>query len=406
MTVLFGTAIRIAQAMGLNRLGPDSTKPTFDASALIDREVKKRIWLYLATQDWYATGTISAVTTPMIYPDQFNTPLPANCPETFEDTILWGKVNNLPLDFPTQTSYQIMSYKVARILHDFHSRTWSMEPLSREFLFEVLAADGKINTLMQELPEFLRPDAPLKPEWPPAVHAQRRMFKISVAHKLLVIHQSLFLQSFKDDLYTYTRQTCTKNAQTILREYSSGHDWEDETWAVPLHVTMAAAVFTCVLFDSPDPSFSADFLSTSPLQNRRDPISPKELLVKTRDKFSIRSSMRGGSMIIRCIEFTEQLLRLLEERGRSGPAERYGSVADMPSLIIERVGIAQDSSPSNSPDALAALRPERRLLRQDNSDMISGQWVPDLAKDIWGWHNGIHDTMDIGTITLDMGFFS
>ena len=335
MKVLFGTAIRIAQALGLDRLGPDQTEPVFDNQALIEREVEKRVWSYLCCQDWFGAGTVNGITTPTIFPIHMNTPMPANCPERLGDTILWGRINNLALEYATQSTYQIMMYKLAIIMQDFHMKTWDMQPDSKDFLFEVLTADGRINGLFDTAPIFLTRDLEPEDSRSPPERSQSRMFKMCVAHKLLVIHQALFLSSFKNEVYTYTRQSCLRHSKSILREYTSKPEWEDEAWSISLHVTMAAAVFSCIVFDSFEPCFPSDLQATPGILAD---VNARQLLLNTRDKFCRASAKRGGTMAVKCIELLEQLTRLLDEHRTFGGPVAGSDVSDIPSLIIARVG--------------------------------------------------------------------
>ena len=106
ISVLLSCGIRIAQSLGLHRLGPDSlSRPVEGISALrslVSREVNKRTWWFLIRQDWLQ---IPFLNTYSIHPTQFNTPMPRNC---FEDIHLMAQNNQIVEQEPetyTQSSY-------------------------------------------------------------------------------------------------------------------------------------------------------------------------------------------------------------------------------------------------------------------------------------------------------------
>lgn len=83
ISTLMGCAIRIAQSLGLHRLGPDKrASPTQSLEVdilkteLIDREISKRVWWFLIRQDWLQIPFMNTYT---IHATQFNTPKPRNC---------------------------------------------------------------------------------------------------------------------------------------------------------------------------------------------------------------------------------------------------------------------------------------------------------------------------------------
>lgn len=80
ISTLMGCAIRIAQSLGIHRLGSDqtarvdqSTEPGKLKRQLIDREIGKRVWWFLIRQDWLQIPFINTYT---IHATQFNTPKP------------------------------------------------------------------------------------------------------------------------------------------------------------------------------------------------------------------------------------------------------------------------------------------------------------------------------------------
>lgn len=108
ISVLLSSAIRIAQSLGLHRLGADHATTQHvpdgltEVQYLIDREVKKRTWWFLVRQDWLQ---IPFQNTFVIHANQFNTPMPLNCHENESEMIHNGKIVVQPDTIYTQSSY-------------------------------------------------------------------------------------------------------------------------------------------------------------------------------------------------------------------------------------------------------------------------------------------------------------
>lgn len=99
ISVLLASASRIAQCLGIHRLGSETPlrilkcdDPDTRSKLLIDREVSKRAWWFLVRQDWLQ---IPFNNTYNIHPSQFDTEMPKNC---YEDVSKMG----LPTDIVEQ----------------------------------------------------------------------------------------------------------------------------------------------------------------------------------------------------------------------------------------------------------------------------------------------------------------
>lgn len=108
LCVLLASAIRVAQCLGMNRLGVDS-RHQFDgleddevARAIIDREVQKRVWWFLIRQDWLQIPFANTYT---VHPSQFNTPMPSNCLDVDGSMIANNQLYVREKNFYTHGSY-------------------------------------------------------------------------------------------------------------------------------------------------------------------------------------------------------------------------------------------------------------------------------------------------------------
>lgn len=99
ISVLLASASRIAQCLGIHRLGSETPLGILKcddsdtkSKLLIDREVSKRAWWFLVRQDWLQ---IPFNNTYNIHPSQFDTEMPKNCDD---DVLKMG----LPIDIVEQ----------------------------------------------------------------------------------------------------------------------------------------------------------------------------------------------------------------------------------------------------------------------------------------------------------------
>lgn len=109
VSVLLASASRIAQCLGLHRLGlstPSNILHCTDSDTreqlLIDREVSKRAWWFLVRQDWLQ---IPFNNTYNIHPSQFDTPMPINSYEEVSKMVSSNGIVEQNKDTYTQGSY-------------------------------------------------------------------------------------------------------------------------------------------------------------------------------------------------------------------------------------------------------------------------------------------------------------
>ncbi|KAK9425599.1 putative Zn(2)-C6 fungal-type domain-containing protein [Seiridium unicorne] len=222
--VLLSSTTRIAQSLDINRLGPESG-PSQDPIA---REVKKRVWWFLIKQDWMQIPYGNMFTINALH---FNTPPPLNCLEDPRE--MCGKYGVRALDSSvlTQSSWAGIHNHIAILIYKTHDKMCrhghpGSDPSKVRGLYdEVLKANAELQQLWNRRPDFLRMDAPLRPEWPSSVPHLRRLFAISFARSYFTIHRHFQLKSFRDDTYSVTRISCLAAARSSLRTFI---EWPDD----------------------------------------------------------------------------------------------------------------------------------------------------------------------------------
>ncbi len=116
---LLGATIKMAQNMGLSRLGsegeatPDSPAPNWKApwQSLIKRETGRRLWWNLVFLDWSLAPSYNYASS--IQPDQIKTALPANVND--EDVVEGQPLIAKPLSERTGMSYHLARLRFAEI---------------------------------------------------------------------------------------------------------------------------------------------------------------------------------------------------------------------------------------------------------------------------------------------------
>ncbi|KAH8900421.1 hypothetical protein GQ53DRAFT_675121 [Thozetella sp. PMI_491] len=251
MSVLLSCATNIAQSHS-HRLHTQHT----DASArltfkeLADREVHRRVWCFLCTQDWYRIGSRKSYS---IFPGHASYPAPANCPEDFDDAVQEGSFCDLPLSVQTQSTYMLFLFRFTSQYRDLFDRLCAINARGgsvAESFEEILATDSRLEALMNEVTG----EAQKIQEASEAgangrlghLVAQRRALVIASWHQRLMVHRSFFCRSFQDKRYHYSRFVSLAAARSILRAYidPSRSQATTEIWTIPAHVISSCIIMT------------------------------------------------------------------------------------------------------------------------------------------------------------------
>jgi hypothetical protein len=240
---LLGGALKIAQALGLQRLGPErnsSVMPSSTSQREATRQIElgRRLWGQLCIQDW---ASISFSQMYSIQQRHCSTTKPGNYDEQT------GQV--LPDEVPTITSFANLLFDICAILPQVHDGLISAStPLTQ--YEEVMEYDSKIRTLNTELlPAYFQMSEPVDPKWPPWIPWARRHIRMEISHKLLLIHRKFLIRSFADPVFEFTRRTCLEAAKTIVMEGAqpgwkgAPMLWIDQGLILAAGITLALDIF-------------------------------------------------------------------------------------------------------------------------------------------------------------------
>ncbi|GAA6042322.1 hypothetical protein JCM8097_003844 [Rhodosporidiobolus ruineniae] len=259
IATLLACGIRIAQALNLHRFASDEqweakrrtsgVEPTSEAGVkgLIQREVRKRLWYALCSEDWYSIPYRRAYA---IFPSHVTTPPPVNC---LDSDLSTGILVRRSQDQPTVVSKILIAYKVAACIRNFfeHVNSSLDSDLSYEKLLE---ADREIRRIIDEGPAYLKPgnepdDGGLSRGWLPWF---KRYWTMSVSHKLLICHRVFLGRAFRDVKYAYSRKVAIEAARSVIQELVRGkHMPYQDVWTVPYHTISAATTIILDIFQTP-----------------------------------------------------------------------------------------------------------------------------------------------------------
>ncbi|KAK1762688.1 hypothetical protein QBC33DRAFT_256299 [Phialemonium atrogriseum] len=245
-SVLMATAIRMAQNLGLDRLGEE---PEGLSEGIVPRESGRRAWYALLRQDYFFIPFAESY---LVRPMFNRTDPPRNCRD--EDMV------SLPDSVPTVMSYCRLLDKIAALMPELHDSLLSCRTVYERFE-EIIRFDSEMRALATvHRPPFLA-DSPIDPTWPRYIAWARRALTISFAHKVIMIHRNMLSRSMTDPVFSFTRKTCVAASKTILKMLQQSQPFDEDRpilW-IEQAFTVTAGVILCfdMLYRSPldtDPS--------------------------------------------------------------------------------------------------------------------------------------------------------
>ena len=245
--VLLGSALKIAQSLGLQRLGPElddtaslNGEPPGEKAyeKIVSREIGRRLWSQLCIQDWfsipfsemYSIKALHVSTTP---------------PRNYDDETMLP----LPQSVPTDVSYGNYLFDIAALMPQVHDAIASSNTLYTKYE-QVLEYDAKMRALATEgMPRYFSIRENIEVGWPAFIPWARRSLTICFAHKIIMIHRSFLGRSFTNPAFAFTRRTCMAASKTILKEAKQAYDdegpllWIDQAFMVAAGITLSLDMF-------------------------------------------------------------------------------------------------------------------------------------------------------------------
>ena len=215
-SIQLAAAVRIAQSLGLHRLGLDMDPqgalpqpPSSKAHSPLYMAMGRRVWHQLCCQDWFS---IPFSDTYLVNPAHNQSHKPTNC----DDGGLFSPA--VPEDEPTITSFCQFLTTVAAIMPRLQDDLVSCNTAYTRYQ-RVLSWDAHMRRLANEKCPIFLSGAPLLSRWPKWVPWARRALAISSGHKIIMIHRSFLSESFTNPALSFTRNTCIAASKTIIKEF-------------------------------------------------------------------------------------------------------------------------------------------------------------------------------------------
>lgn len=247
-TTLLGSVIKMAQGLGMHRLELEpeeiipSSVPITDTAKrdrVLRREIGRRLWQQICTQDWFSIPFSEMY---LIQHKHF-TSLP---PQHIDEETL------LPISphEPALVSFSKCAKEIAAIMPEHHDSLLTATTLYQKYE-QVLHYDARLKALATEgLPTYFSHNTPIMPYWPGWVSWARRSLRITVAHKIIMIHRAFLGRSFSDATFGYTRRASLEAATIIIQEVSHFFDqgtgpaiWVDQAHMVAAGITLSLDTF-------------------------------------------------------------------------------------------------------------------------------------------------------------------
>ncbi|ORY09568.1 hypothetical protein BCR34DRAFT_656464, partial [Clohesyomyces aquaticus] len=306
-SVLLASAGRIAQSLGLHRLGTPATSVATDQ--LRKREAGKRVFVQLCTQDWFQIPFSDSYSLSSSFS---NTVKPMNCNDN--DMI------EHPDSTPTQASYCNYRYQIAALMPRLLDAMAECNTLYTKYE-QVLKYDELMRKLATAyIPTFLSTNGPVAAEWPTYVSWGRRSLTICAAHKIIMIHRKFVGMSFTNTAFSFTRRTCLAASKTILKEALAGRDengpviWIEQAFAIAAGIILS---LDALHRDSSDKEFE---------EHERLVANTVEYLRK----------FQHSKIAVRGVQLLSSLLRELRPSGLSNSRKRARAPRDNSALSTEK----------------------------------------------------------------------
>ncbi|TIB79927.1 hypothetical protein E3Q22_02212 [Wallemia mellicola] len=352
---LLGAAIKIAQNLGLSRLGGenhalDDVKNSRKSqrsgmwASVVTREVGRRIWWNLVMLDWFLAGPHNYNYS--IHPSQNKCCLPSNIDD---DDLIDGQ----PLVAKPMSVYTSMTYQLTRLRSLEHVRAIVDEynengHLSLEF---TLIQDKKCKDLINDLPEFYKMNYDVKqlglsPERMQILQWERTLINLSTHTRLVKLHRPILSKGYRNKNYLQSRITCITAARECLAVLRHGDSVGFlERWWICVYYAFASAIVIFIDLIHDDPMSSDAF-------DKREEIKSALNMLKDASGFSSGADSSAALLEGLLAEEIRQKPDLKRKFGADdrdrGSRQRSGDLSILVKKLLDEGQAAKISSPGSS----------------------------------------------------------
>ncbi|KAF9455930.1 fungal-specific transcription factor domain-containing protein [Collybia nuda] len=235
---LLGTAIKIAQNLGLSRLGSESDGHCYPAGwrSAVKREIARRVWWSLIFDDWSHAAAHNG--TYSIHPSQNHTGYPANVDDI--DLVEGHPVKSRPPAEYTEMTSLICRLRFVEMYRQVVD--YMQAPTGYTFITDM---DLKISQFISELPSYFRSSDREDRITPGSIKGlEMTLCLIMGETRRLRLHRPFLFRGYKERKYVKSREQCVHSAKAILGHLKNNHAQSAILlkWWIVLFYGFAAAV--------------------------------------------------------------------------------------------------------------------------------------------------------------------
>ncbi|KIK53870.1 hypothetical protein GYMLUDRAFT_49165 [Collybiopsis luxurians FD-317 M1] len=246
---LLGSAIKMAQNLGISRLGSESENRTYSGiwKSVVKREIARRIWWSLIFNDWSHAAAHNGAYS--VHPSQNHTGFPANVNDV--DLVEGFPLKERPLTEYTEMTLSLTRFRFVEIYREIVDNMQS--PTGYEFVMEM---DIKLRKMQEEIPRYFQESDSQLVDKAASVSAGPNRAKQDVKRleltlclvmgetRQLRLHRPYLFKGYKDRKYAKSREQCINSARSILNLLKSNDEQSAILlkWWMVLFYGFAAAV--------------------------------------------------------------------------------------------------------------------------------------------------------------------
>lgn len=235
-------ALILARELGLHRIDRGKNHWTTESGThgMVDAEVGRRLWWYLAATDWYEdlltvrfnvakldyrlltrySGPAAGVYT--VHASHMAVKKPQNIDDhdLFDDQLVADK----PTSVPSIMSYSLQRIRLAEICRNAvdHTSLWSPELRGANYN-NIIFIDTELTVFSNALPWFFAIDdeglgklSQLDFQQQTTIRVQRYLINTILHTQRCILHLPYFAQSLEKNVYAYSREVCLDAARSIV----------------------------------------------------------------------------------------------------------------------------------------------------------------------------------------------
>ncbi|KAL0574523.1 hypothetical protein V5O48_007438 [Marasmius crinis-equi] len=217
---LLGSAIKIAQNLGLARLGSESDSKNYAGpwKSVVRREVARRVWWNLVYGDWSHAASRNGIY--VVHPLQNRTGYPPNIDDN--DLVDGEPLKEAPSTHVTQMTYSLTRFRFVEIYRQIVD---NMEnPMGYGFIVDT---DLRLQEMLEvEVPVcFQMQDHSMKDQQGHSLRGYKGMeYAVSLIMgetRRLRLHRPFLFRGYKDRNYSKSQEQCIASARAVLNDLKS-----------------------------------------------------------------------------------------------------------------------------------------------------------------------------------------